>query len=140
MVNWLVPQVDLQENGSAVLTIEVGGFTPGNWAEISGYLIQADVMQGDAIQQAGAFVPFSAIQQVPAPDKDGSSLVTVNVAAAGLTKGTDVKVLTRVTEVEIWPTVLQDTAVEPETQGIRARWQARKGNPGSDPRGHPWDG
>jgi hypothetical protein len=151
MVNWLVPHVDLQENGSAVLTIEVGGFTYGNWAEISGYIIQEDIMQGDAIQETGAFVPFSAIQQVPVPDPvNGTSSVTVNVATAGLTPGKDVKVITRVTEVEIWPTVLGAATVKPAVQGaptvnpavqgVTGAWQAKEGNPGSDLRAQQWGG
>lgn len=129
-VNWLVPKVQLKDN-NVVLTIEVGGFSYGNWAEISGYIIQADAIEDDAIQKTGAFIPFSAIQEVPAP-VNGVSSVTVNVAAAGLEQGKDVKVITRVAEVQIWPTVLADTQ-ESAVQGVTARWQAREGNPGSDP-------
>ena len=53
-VNWLVPKVQLKDN-NVVLTIEVGGFSYGNWAEISGYIIQADAIEDDAIQKTGAF-------------------------------------------------------------------------------------
>jgi hypothetical protein len=129
-VNWLVPKVQLKDN-NVVLTIEVGGFSYGNWAEISGYIIQDDVIENDAIQKTGAFIPFSAIQAVPAP-VNGVSSVTVNVAAAGLEQGKDVKVITRVAEVQIWPTVLTDIQ-ELAVQGVTARWQARDGNPGYNP-------
>ena len=95
-VNWLVPKVQIKDN-HVVLTINVGGFSYGNWAEISGYIIQDDVIENDAIQKTGAFIPFSAIQAVPAP-VNGVSSVTVNVAAAGLEQGKDVKVITRVAE------------------------------------------
>jgi hypothetical protein len=108
-------------------------------------------MQGDAIQETGAFVPFSAIQKVPVPDPvNGSSSVTVNVATAGLKPGKDIKIITRVTEVEIWPTVLgaataepavqAAATVKPAVQGITGAWQAKEGNPGSDLRAQQWDG
>ena len=134
-VNWLVPKVQLKDN-NVVLTINVGSFSYGNWAEISGFIIQDDVIENDAIQKAGAFIPFSAVQAVPAP-VNGVSSVTVNVAAAGLEQGKDVKVITRVAEVQIWPTVLAATR-EPAVQGVTARWQAREGNPDSNPQVSPW--
>jgi hypothetical protein len=137
MVNWLVPHVDLQENGSAVLTVQVSDITYGSWAEISGYLIQEDTIRGDTIQEPGALVPFSAVQKVPKP-VNGASSVTVNVATAGLKPGKDVKVLTRVTEVEIWPTVLGAAAIRPSVQGVAGSWQAREGNAGSDPQAQQW--
>jgi hypothetical protein len=133
MVNWLVPSIDLQNNGSAVLTIQVDDIdiTYGNWVEISGYIIQEDIIQGNVIQKPGVFVPFSAIQMVPRP-VNGTSSVTVNVAAAWLTSGIDVKVLTRVTPVEIWPTLLQADSNRPRAvQGVMAAWRARAGNPDS---------
>jgi hypothetical protein len=141
MVNWLVPEVQLTGN-NVVLTIRVDGFTYGNWAEISGFIIQDDVIVDGVIQQRGAFIPFSAIQEAPAP-ATGASLLTVNVAATGLNREKDVKVITRVAEVQIWPTVLKaappaqavpgGTAVQ-AVPGGTAVWQAREGNPDSDPR------
>jgi hypothetical protein len=121
-VNWQVPQVQLTGN-NVVLTINVGGFSFGNWAEISGYIIQDDVIVGNAIQQPGAIIPFSAIQAVPDP-ATGSSSVTVNIAAQGLDPGKDVRVITRVAEVQIWPTGLQRDLQA--VQGVR--WQSRTGN------------
>lgn len=124
-VNWLVPKVQLKDN-NVVLTIEVGGFSYGNWAEISGYIIQDDVIVNDAIEKPGALIPFSAIQAVPDP-ATGSSSVTVNIATPGLDPGKDLKVITRVAEVQIWPTGLQ---IDSEAARGVVRWQARKGNPG----------
>lgn len=139
MVNWFVPEVQLTGN-NVVLTIKVDGFTYGNWAEISGYIIQDDEIVEGVIQQPGAFIPFSAIQAAPDP-ATGASTVTVSVAAAGLTPGKDVKVITRVAEIEIWPTVLQ--APQPAQGGTATRavqggttiWQARDGNQGSGTQG-----
>jgi hypothetical protein len=125
-VNWLVPQVQLTGN-NVVLTINVGGFSFGNWAEISGYIIQDDVIVGNAIQQPGAIIPFSAIQAVPDP-ATGPSSVTVSIAAQGLNPNTDVRVITRVAEVQIWPTGLQRDS---QAAASVTRWQARQGNPDS---------
>jgi hypothetical protein len=121
-VNWQVPQVQLTGN-NVVLTINVGGFSFGNWAEISGYIIQDDEIAGSAIQP-GAIIPFSAIQAVPDP-ATGSSSVTVNIAAQGLDPGKDVRVITRVAEVQIWPTRLQLDSQA--VQGV-VRWRSRTGN------------
>jgi hypothetical protein len=122
-VNWLVPQIQLTGN-NVVLTINVGGFSFGNWAEISGYIIQDDVIVGNAIQQPGAIIPFSAIQAVPDP-ATGSSSVTVSIAAQGLDPDNEVRVITRVAEVQIWPTGLQR---DPHAaQGV-VRWRSRTGN------------
>jgi hypothetical protein len=139
MVNWFVPEVQLTGN-NVVLTIKVDGFTYGNWAEISGYIIQDDEIVDGVIQQPGAFIPFSAIQAAPDP-ATGASTVTVSVAAAGLTPGKDLKVITRVAEIEIWPTVLQ--APQPPQGGTATRivqggttiWQAIDGNQGSGTQG-----
>ena len=127
-VNWQVPQVQLTGN-NVVLTINVGGFSFGNWAEISGYIIQDDEMAGSAIQP-GAIIPFSAIQAVPDP-ATGPSSVTVSIATQGLDPDTDIRVITRVAEVQIWPTGLQRDSQAPV--GV-TRWQASQGNPGSGPK------
>ena len=97
-VNWFVPQVQLTGN-NVVLTINVGGFSFGNWAEISGYIIQDDMIGDNAIRQPGEIIPFSAIQAVPDPATGRS--ITVNIATQGLDPGRDVRVITRVAEVQI---------------------------------------
>ena len=143
-VNWLVPQVQLTGN-NVVLTMNVGGFSFGNWAEISGYIIQDDVIVDGAIQQPGAVIPFSAIQAVPNP-ATGSSSVTVNIATDGLDPDKDVRVITRVAEVQIWPTGLQldprggsqvSPQASPQAAPRSARWEARAGNTGVVARAYP---
>jgi len=131
-VNWFVPQVQLTGN-NVVLTINTGGFSFGNWAEISGYIIQDDVIRDDASRQPGAIIPFSAIQAVPDPATGRS--VTVNIATQGLDPGRDVRVITRVAEVQIWPTGLQldpqgGSQVSQQAAPRRARWEVRAGNTG----------
>ena len=136
-VNWLVPQVQLTGN-NVVLTINVGSFSFGNWAEVSGYIIQDDVIGDGATRQPGAIIPFSAIQAVPYP-ATGSSSITVNIATQGLDPGRDVRVITRVAEVQIWPTGLQldpqggsqvSPQVSPQAPLRSARWEVRAGNTG----------
>ena len=135
-VNWFVPQVQLTGN-NVVLTINVGGFSFGNWAEISGYIIQDDVIGDNAIRQPGEIIPFSAIQAVPDPATGRS--ITVNIATQGLDPGRDVRVITRVAEVQIWPTGLQldpqggsqvSPQVSPQAPLRSARWEVRAGNTG----------
>jgi hypothetical protein len=125
MVNWLVHKVHLNVNDSVVLIVEVGDFGPGNWAEISGYITQ----------ESGAFTPFSAVQKVTLAS-DGTPIVTVNVPSMGLVPGEDLRVITRVAEVQAWPTVLGAGVAEKDVQ---ATWLAKDTNPG--PASHPqWSG
>lgn len=134
-VNWQVPQVQLTGN-NVVLTINVGGFSFGNWAEISGFIIQDDDIENGTIKNPGAVIPFSAIQAVPDPDT-GSSSVTVNIATQSLDPNKDVRVITRVAEVQIWPTGLQREQPEQRTSQAAQSvtiWRAGAGNPTSGPR------
>ena len=117
-----VAEVNLTDE-SVTLAVEVVGLTIGNWAEVSGYVIQA-----------GVVIPFSAVQQVLPPDpKDpplppGVSLVRVTLGPMPqLTLGNDVMVLIRVTEAQIWPTVL-GYSNQPNS-GFKGRWSAARGNP-----------
>ena len=107
-----VPQVNLKDD-SVVLTIQVVGFTTGNWAEISGYVVQ----NGNAI-------PFSTIQKVSAPDPTGSasSLTVTLPPMPELTAGSDVTVITRVAQAQIWPTVLGYKSLP--SPGFIATWLA----------------
>jgi hypothetical protein len=115
MVNPLVPEVNLKDDDSVDLIVEVEGIDSGNWAEISGYITQEN----------GTFTPFSAIQQVPAPVGDGLPSVTVNVPALKLNPEADVTVITRVAEVQIWPTELKAGQAG---QGVKAAWLAKGDN------------
>jgi hypothetical protein len=108
-----VPEVHLNDDDSVALVIQLVGFDSGSWADISGYITQGD----------GVFAPFSAIQAVPDP-VNGVSSVTVNVPKMGLVPGKDVNVITRVTEVELWPTALAASQAAP---GVQASWAATSG-------------
>ena len=123
MVNPHVSKVNVKDDGNVVLAVEVVDIGADKWAEISGYIIQQDTIRGGIIQERGAFVPFSAIQQVSNP-VNGVSTVRVNVAATGLKPGDQVKVITRAVEVQVWPTVLEAEPAELDEQGIKATWEA----------------
>jgi hypothetical protein len=128
MVNPHVSKVNVKDDGSVVLAVEVVDIGADKWAEISGYIIQQDTIRGGIIQERGAFVPFSAIQQVSNP-VNGVSTVRVNVAATGLKPGDQVKVVTRAAEVQVWPTVLEAEPAELAEQGITATWEAMDDGP-----------
>jgi len=113
-VNPYVPQVHLNDDDSIVLVVQLVGFGSGSWADISGYITQEN----------GAFAPFSALQEVPDP-VDGVSSMTVNVPKMGLVPGDDVNVITRVTEVKLWPTALEAAMAG---SGVKASWQAKSDN------------
>ncbi len=122
MVNWLVPQVQLKEDDSVDLVVEIVSIGSGNWAEISGYIIWEDTIQGSTAQENSLFAPFSAIRQVPdAPADGGYPTVTVNVPALKLNPAASIRAITRVAEVQIWATRLRPgTAAERTGPGIRA--------------------
>jgi hypothetical protein len=126
-VNPYVPQVYLNDDDSVALVVQLVGFGSGSWADISGYITQEN----------GAFAPFSALQEVPNA-VDGVSSLTVNVPKMGLVPGPDVQVITRVTEVQLWPTALEAGVAE---SGVKASWQAKSDNsaPASN-RADPQDG
>lgn len=105
-----VPEVHLNDDDSVTLVIQLVGFGSGSWADISGY-----ITQGDSV-----FAPFSAIQKVQ-DSVNGVSSVTVNVPKMGLVPGDPVNVITRVTEVQLWPTALAASEAAP---GVQASWQA----------------
>jgi hypothetical protein len=109
-----VPQVHLNDDDSVVLVVQLVGFGSGSWADISGYITQEN----------GAFAPFSALQEVPDP-VNGVSSLTVNVPKMGLVPGDDVNVITRVTEVKLWPTALEAGVAG---SGVKASWQAKSDN------------
>jgi hypothetical protein len=119
-----VPAVNLKDDGSVDILVEIVGISPGNWAEISGYIIQENTAQGSSV-----FTPFSAIQPAPSPPSSGGiPTVTVNVPGLPLNPAADVKVIARVTQAQIWPTTLGAVAAATNVPGITATWQAR--NPG----------
>lgn len=116
-----VPTVHLRDDGSVDLLVEIVGISSGNWAEISGYIIQENTVQGSSV-----FTPFSAIQPAPASPPSGDiPTVTVNVPGLPLNPAADVKVIARVTQAQIWPTTLGAVAAAMSVQGIKATWEAK---------------
>jgi hypothetical protein len=90
-----VPSFNVNYDDSVDLNLQLFDATPGNWAEISGYISQT----------TGVFIPFSDIQKIPDPVQGVSSL-TVTVPSTGLDRGVVATVIMRVAEVKIWPNVL----------------------------------
>jgi len=107
-----VPEIELREDGSLALTIEVFGFEAGTPVEIS----------GDATQPNGAIATFYDIQNLPPASHGGGSFVTV--IATPSPKFVAGKMITVVGRAaKIWGTVLYE---DPEDQrpGIKEVWKA----------------
>ena len=107
-----VPEIDLRDDGSLVLTVEVFGFEAGARVEISGSATQAN----------GAIATFCDIQSLPPAESSGGSFVTVTASpATDFVPGEVITVVGRATR--IWGTVLSG---EPGDQhpGIKAVWKA----------------
>ena len=109
-----VPTVHLRQDNSVDVVVEVVDIDPGDWAEISGY-----ILQGDSV-----YSPFSATKQVPSTQSGVIPTVTVNVLDLPLNPKADVKVIARVTKAQIWPTTL-GTATSPAGPGIKVTWTAK---------------
>ena len=120
----LFPGFDSKRSNSVDLVVGIVGIDSGNWAEISGYIIGEDTIQGSTTQENSLFVPFSAIRQVPYAVND-IPYVTVNVPALKLNPAANVRVITRVAEVQIWATRLG-----PRTAGDWSRHQGDMGGTG----------
>ena len=125
-VNPYVPEVHLNDDDTVALVVQLVGFNSGSWADISGYITQGN----------NVFAPFSALQAIPDP-VGGISSLTVSVPKIGLVPGGEVNVITRVTEVKLWPTALAEAKAAP---GVKASWQAKGGSSGplaprADPQG-----
>src|SRR5215472_9315387 len=89
MISSQVAEVQIKDNGTIVLTIQVTGITPGRSVEISGNITQS----------SGASAPFYQISTVPAPvDSGGPAELTVIVPPTELAKDEDVTVIMRVAE------------------------------------------
>ncbi len=115
-----VPTVHLRDDGSVDILVEIVGISSGNWAEISGYIIQENTVQGSSV-----FTPFSAIQLAPSPPPSGGiPTVTVNVPGLPLNPAAAVKVIARVTQAQIWPTTLGAVTAVTNVPGITATWAA----------------
>ncbi len=135
-----VPKVNLRNDGSVDVIVEIVHIDTGHWADVSGCVIQEATAPGTAIQAINIFAPFSATLAVPpAPADGGVPTVTVNVPDLKLNPAADVKVIARVTEALIWPTTLGAAQAE-LTAGVTATWQALPDDAGSTGAGNPWNG
>ena len=140
MVHPHVSQVNLKNDNSVDVTVEIANIATGHWADVSGYVIQEATAQGTEIQAINIFAPFSATLVVPAAPADGSDpAVTVNVPGLNLNPEADVKVVVRVTEAMIWPTTLK-TANAAHLPNITATWEALDDTPSSAGGANPWNG
>jgi hypothetical protein len=105
-----VNEIELKDDGSLVLTIEVFGFEPGTKVEIS----------GSATQDNGAIATFYDIGDLPPAKPDGGSVLTVTAApTSGFGADQVITVAGRATK--IWGTVLHaDTGNLPA--GVEGLW------------------
>jgi hypothetical protein len=117
MVNSKVPKIELSEDGSINLTVDVRGFAAAAPVEISGH----------ATQTNGAVATFYDVQNLP-PDHrpdDGSLLTVIAFPSVEFQKGGAITVVTRAAEV--WVTNLNPGESPPPTTGasqlIKPGWK-----------------
>jgi hypothetical protein len=108
-----VPEIELRDDDSIVLTIEVFGFEAGTPVELS----------GSATQPNGAIATFYDIQNLPPASPGGGSFLTVIATPSPkFVTGDVITVVGRATK--IWGTVLaEDPGDRP--RGIKAVWKAK---------------
>ncbi len=106
------PEIELRDDDSISLTVQVFGFEAGIPVEISGHAIQAN----------GAIATFYDIQNLPPAEADGGSFLTV--IAVPSTKFAAGEVITVVGRAaKIWGTVLHGNPDE-QRPGIKSVWKA----------------
>jgi hypothetical protein len=108
-----VPEIELRDDGSIALTIEVFGFEDPALIEISGSATQAN----------GAIATFYDIQNLPPAESGRGSFVTVvAISSPKFAAGEVITVVGRA--AKIWSTVLLN---DPKDQrpGIEAVWKAK---------------
>jgi len=107
-----VPEIELRDDDSIGLTVEVFGFEAGIPVEISGSATQAN----------GAIATFHDIQNLPPAGPDGGSFLTViAVPSAEFAAGEVITVVGRA--AKIWGTVLHGDPDE-QRPGIKSVWKA----------------
>jgi hypothetical protein len=107
-----VTEIELRDDGSIVLVIEVFGFEPGTPVEITGSATQAN----------GAIATFYDLQNLPPAKPGGGSFLTVTaVPSPGFVPGEVITVVGRATK--IWGTVLHADPDE-HRPGVKALWTA----------------
>ena len=104
-----VPEIDLRDDGSISLTVEVFGFDVGTIVEVSGHATQAN----------GAIATFYTVQELPPRQSPHGSLVTATaIPEATFVEGDSITVAGQARVVRNWGTVLDGNPGEPV-------WKAR---------------
>jgi hypothetical protein len=104
-----VPEIDLRDDGSISLTVEVFGFDVGTIVEISGHATQAN----------GAIATFYTVQELPpASSGHGSLVMAIAIPAAKFVEGEVITVAGQARVVKTWGTVLDGNPGDPV-------WKAR---------------
>jgi hypothetical protein len=107
-----VPKIELNDtDGTITLTVQVYGFDARAPVEISGHATQAN----------GAVTTFYDVQEMPAPDADGGSVLNVTgVPSTAFQKGEPITVVARAAEV--WFTELNPDPSPATTASVNATW------------------
>src|SRR5262249_38233296 len=110
-----VSEIDVNDDGSVSLIVEVFGFDPGTIVEISGHATQGN----------GAIATFYDVQKLLPPGRPGSgSIVTMTAEpSAEFVAGYVITVAGQARAVKIWGTILDGDPELPP--GIKAVWKAR---------------
>ena len=107
-----VPEIELRDDDSISLTVQVFGFEAGMPVEISGHATQAN----------GAIATFYNIQSLPPAEPSGGSFVTLTASpSTDFVPGEVITVVGRATM--IWGTVLHGDPGD-QRPGIKAVWKA----------------
>jgi hypothetical protein len=107
-----VLEIELRDDDSISLTVEVFGFEPGTQVEISGSATQAN----------GAMSTFYDIQSLPPAEPDGGSFLTVTtLPTTEFVPGEVITVVGRA--AKIWGTVLIADLLD-LPPGVKAAWKA----------------
>ncbi len=108
-----VREIELRDDGSIALTIEVFGFEAGATVELS----------GTATQPNGAMATFYDIQNLPPAEPGGGSFVTVTTVPSS--KFVAAEVITVVGRAaKVWSTVLSEDP-DDRRPGVQAVWKAK---------------
>ena len=114
-----VPQIELQDDGSIVVTVELYGFEAQAGARVE--------ISGQAIQSNGGLATFYDIQDFPAANPDGSHTLTVTATALQKFSADENAITTIARAAEIWGTMLSRDPDPPK--GIEAVWKAEPETP-----------
>jgi hypothetical protein len=108
-----VPEIELRDDDSIAITVEVFGFEAGTPVEISGH----------ATQPNGAIATFYDIQNLPPASQGGGSFVTViAIPSPMFVAGEIITVVGRA--AKIWGTVLYEDR-DDQRPGIKEVWKAK---------------